>query len=141
MTENELAIVVNQIQGIMDCSDMINLSYITKNKQLMKIHKNRLCCLMKLNQTTQFKLMDKYNQVIQIKEEFTRLDDDIDSALVNILDTWIKWDTVAIELYKSESGHWWDYLRKLHERDLKLAQECVRKCKVTLPVAKTTKKI
>lgn len=122
MTDNETAIVTNQIQGIMNCTEMIRTAYQWKDKSLYKIHKSRLQCLTSMCIKTQEYLIDKYQKTeplpqITVAETYTTKD--------QMISNWVAWCNAAIRLYKKETGKWWNYLQTLHTKDLHTAQRFI----------------
>ena len=136
MYETELSALKSQLQGIMDCSDYINLFYLLGYSKLTKIHINRMNKLMCIYNKTNFYLISKYGEIPYLPANFEKL---IQSSLklekneelewiAKMIFSWEKWTETAKELYEklysedSDNKKWWGHLYKLHENDLNLAK-------------------
>ena len=109
MTSNEVALLSQQLQGIMECWDMNNLFYLLKMPQLYKYHKHRLAKLVNIHQYTNCIMVKRYNEIGEIPYAYeSQLKLPIDSNmersskrnLINtVLDSWVKWIDSIKELY------------------------------------------
>lgn len=137
MTALELAALKSQLQGTMDCSDMINICYGFKNYNLAKIHMNRMKELINVYNKTNFYFIDKYGEIPYFSVNFeklvqTNLSVETESGvdwIAKIIISWEKWADAAIKIYEelyttipTQNDKWWKYLCKLHKNDLNLAQ-------------------
>ena len=137
MTELELAALKSLLQGTMNCSDMINLSYGFKNYKLAKVQISRMKQLMDIYNKTNFYLIDKYEEITYFIANFEKLvtsnlfieNESKTDWMAKIILNWEKWAESAIDLYEglynsdsSQNKEWWKYLCKLHKKDLNLAR-------------------
>ena len=129
-----MSVLTSQLQGVMDCSDMISLSHILKSKRLEKLHRARLNKLLCIYFKTNNYFIDKYNKLVVIPNNFEKLiteslaSDEEKKLCWEMLSRWVTWAESASELYKElmgedlESKKWWGYLYNLHKLDLKEAK-------------------
>lgn len=136
MSDTELAALENQLQGIMECSDIINVFCLLGNSRLYKIHINRLNKLMCIYTKTNEYLINKYNEIPYLATNFEKLikvnlkigkDSELEWIAKMIL-SWEKWAETATTLYEKlvseddDNKKLWNHLYKLHKGDLDFAK-------------------
>ena len=105
MKEDELEVLNHLLQGIMDCTDMMNLFCLLKMKGLCKYQNRRMPILMKaFQQTSQF-YVSQYQEIPRVATTFQRIYDgstvttESTELIDKVLQDWINWETKGIDLY------------------------------------------
>ena len=137
MTSNETAVLEHQLRGIMECWDMTNLFYLLKMSQLYKYQKCRLSKLMDVHLCTNELMIKRYNEIGEIPYEYSShlklplgKTDASQAELMNeVLDSWVKWETSAYELYTTLSNEdteyrrTWRILARCAQSEMRVAQK------------------
>lgn len=131
----------NQLQGIMECSDILNLACLLEMKTFYRVQKQRLNALIGFQQKTNCIMIGKYHKVDAIPASFPRIfeypiakpetGDLVKEVLTKAISSWIKWCESAIKLYESAEGAYWKRLLMIHKRDLICAQHWMKHFGIT----------
>ena len=105
MKESELEVLNHLLQGIMDCTDMMNLFCLLKKKGLCKYQNRRMPILMKAFQQISQLYVLQYQEIPTVATTFQRI---FDSSAVTaestdlidkVLQDWMNWELKGIDLY------------------------------------------
>lgn len=105
MKENELEVLNHLLQGIMDCTDMMNLFCLLKIKGLCKYQNRRMPILMKAFQQISQLYVSQYREIPKVATTFQRVFDgstvttESTELIDKVLQDWMNWETKGINLY------------------------------------------
>lgn len=106
MEEMELEVIDHHLQGIMDCSDMVNLFCLLGMAKPYRQQCHRLSHLMTSFRRVNRMYVDKYQEIPVVATNFQRMYDapSVTPASIElvgtVIDSWIAWETKGIELYQ-----------------------------------------
>ena len=145
MTNTEIDIVDNQLQGIMDCSEIIRIACLLDMPKFCKIQKQRLKTLLYIQNKTNCMMIKKYNAIQEITADYPKITEypiakpesteEQKSILTKVFSAWIKWCNASIALYETMEGSFWKNLLVLHKQDLKYAQKWAEHFQITIPIS------
>lgn len=103
MKETELEVLNHQLQGIMDCSDMMSLFCLLKLSRLYGQQRHRLNSIMSAHRQTMQLYITKHQEIPKVSTTFQKM---FTTATPNnkeligvVLNSWINWETKGIDLY------------------------------------------
>lgn len=105
MKEDELEVLNHILQGIMDCTDMMNLFCLLKINGLCKYQNRRMPILMKAFQQVSQLYVSQYQEIPKVATTFQRLFDgstvttESTELIDKVLQDWINWETKGIDVY------------------------------------------
>lgn len=138
-------ILTSLLQGVMDCGDMISLSYLVDCQNFGKFQKGRLRTLLKLQDYVNYLVITDTKTIPNVSDSFSRIltfpitkpatELEINTLVGNAIIAWENWCKDAITLYEGKEDKVHKYLLKLHQKDLKDATRWKEKFRVTTPLS------
>ena len=132
MKETELEALNHHLQGIMDCSDMMNLFCLLKMSHLYGQQRKRLNGLMSAFRQTNQLYINKYQEIPKVsttfQRAFTTATPESTNLIATVINSWISWETRGIDLYtqlldQTEDGR----ERRLWIKLLSTSKTCLRR--------------
>lgn len=103
MKETELEALDHQLQGIMDCSDMMNLFCLLKLSRPYGQQRRRMNGLMAAFRQVNQLYINKYQEIPKVSTTFQRAftiaTPDSKELVATVITSWINWETKGIDLY------------------------------------------
>lgn len=103
MKETELEVLNHQLQGIMDCSDMMNLFCLLKLNRLYRQQRRRMTALMTAFHRVSQLYISKYQEIPKVsttfQRAFTTATPDNKELVTTVMNSWMNWETKGIDLY------------------------------------------
>lgn len=132
MKETELEVINHHLQGIMDCSDMMNLFCLLKMSRLYRQQHRRLGTLMSLFQYINKWYITKYQEIPQVSTTFQKLFTTATSeSIATVINSWINWENKGIELYSQLLEETTDiHERRLWKKLLTTSKSCLQTAQI-----------
>lgn len=139
MKENDLEVLNHQLQGIMDCSAMINLFCLLKLPRMYKYQRKRMHELMTVFQQMNQWYITKYQELPNVstffQKIFTVATPDSKELIPIVIEAWINWETKGMEVYSQLMSRadsftelkFWNKLVTITKFNLYTAKLCKRK--------------
>lgn len=138
-------VLVNQVQGIMDSTDMVGICMLYKFRRLYRLHKTRLNRLCEIHCETNSWVIKNTNRIIPVNGEFEKFIDtevtfeDRELWLRKMFEVWIQWGNAAVAIYSSlvendkTNAKMWNKLYKIHLSDLNAAKHFQKRLSLDTP--------
>lgn len=139
MKETELEALNHQLQGIMDCSDMMNLFCLLKLSHPYKQQRRRMNWLMDAFRWVSQSYINKYQEIPKVsttfQRAFTTATPDSNELISTVINSWINWETKGIDLYTQlleqatevSDRRLWNKLLSTSKMCLRTAKACKQK--------------
>lgn len=139
MKETELEVLNHQLQGIMDCSDMMNLFCLLKLSHPYGQQRRRMNGLMAAFRQVNQLYINKYQEIPKVSTTFQRAfvtaTPDNKELVAIVINSWINWETKGINLYtqlleqttKAPERRLWIRLLSMSKICLQTAKACKQK--------------